>query len=153
MNDGKERAGVVIVRNGRLALIERHRAGQHYFAIPGGGVEKGETIEEAAQREAEEELGVDIKLGRLRVTINHREEDGTYQLQHYFDATVDTDAIVVTGPELDNHPSKGTYEAVWLPLEEVPNVRVLPGAVAESARQTSGVWPDEVIEIDESIVS
>jgi 8-oxo-dGTP diphosphatase len=150
MNDGKERAGVVIVRGGRIALIERHRAGQHYYAVPGGGIEKGETVAEAAQREAEEELGVAVKLGRLRVSINHHEEDGSFQQQYYFDATVDTDAIAVVGPELNNHPRKGTYEAVWLPLDEVPNVRVLPAAVAELARQNLGVWPDDVIEIDEA---
>jgi 8-oxo-dGTP pyrophosphatase MutT (NUDIX family) len=146
----KERAGVVIVRAGRLALIERHRAGQHYFAVPGGGVEHGETVAEAAQREAEEELGVPVQLGALRVSINHREEDGTFQQQWYFDATVDTDDISVVGPELDNHPSKGTYEAVWLPLGELAAVRVLPRAVADLAAANGGVWPDELIEIDES---
>jgi 8-oxo-dGTP pyrophosphatase MutT (NUDIX family) len=146
----KDRAGVVIVRAGRLALIERHRGGQHYFAVPGGGIEKGESIAEAAHREAEEELGVPVTLGSLRVSINHREEDGTFQQQWYFDATVDTDAIVVAGPELDNHPSKGTYEAVWLPLAELAGVRVLPRAVADLVAANGGVWPDDVIAIDEA---
>ncbi|HVT77782.1 MAG TPA: NUDIX domain-containing protein [Acidimicrobiales bacterium] len=66
----KDRAGVVVVRQGRLALIERHRGAQHYFAVPGGGVERGESIAQAAQREAEEELGVAVKLGALRVAVN-----------------------------------------------------------------------------------
>jgi 8-oxo-dGTP pyrophosphatase MutT (NUDIX family) len=141
---------VVIVRAGRLALIERHRAGQHYFAVPGGGIEKGETIVEAAQREAEEELGVPVRLGSLRVPINHREEDGTFQQQWYFDATVDTDAIVVAGPELDNHPSKGTYEAVWVALGDLAGKRVLPQAVADLVAANGGLWDDVLIEIDES---
>ncbi len=37
------RAGVVLIENGKVALIERHRAGKHYFVFPGGGVEEGET--------------------------------------------------------------------------------------------------------------
>jgi 8-oxo-dGTP pyrophosphatase MutT (NUDIX family) len=146
----KDRAGVVIVRNGRLALIERHRDDQHYFAVPGGGIERGESVAEAAQREAEEELGVPVTLGSLRVSINHREEDGTFQQQWYYDAFVDRDDIVVAGPELDNHPSKGTYEAVWVPLDELVGKRILPQAVADLAAANGGVWPDALIEIDES---
>jgi 8-oxo-dGTP diphosphatase len=141
----------VIVRAGRLALIERYRDDQHYFAVPGGGVEKGETIAEAAHREAEEELGVPVVLGSLRVSILHREEDGTFQQQWYFDASVDRDDIVVAGPELHNHPSKGTYAAVWVPLAELAGKRVLPQAVADLVVANAGAWPDELIEIDESL--
>ena len=141
------------MRDGRLALIERYRDDQHYFAVPGGGVEKGETIAEAAHREAEEELGVPVVLGSLRVAINHREENGTFQQQWYFDASVDRDDIVVAGPELHNHPSKGTYAAVWVPLAELSGKRVLPQAVADLVLANGGAWPEDVIEIDESAPS
>ena len=39
-----ERAGVLIVRDDRLALIERYRDGRHFWAIPGGGVKPGEAL-------------------------------------------------------------------------------------------------------------
>ena len=35
-------------------------AGQDYWTIPGGGVENGETFEQAAMRELEEETGIQI---------------------------------------------------------------------------------------------
>ncbi len=35
---------------------------EKYFAIPGGGVEVGETLEEAAYREIKEELGIETSL-------------------------------------------------------------------------------------------
>lgn len=47
---------------GRIVLIERWRDGQHYFVTPGGGVDAGETFEQAAVREAREELGVEIEI-------------------------------------------------------------------------------------------
>jgi 8-oxo-dGTP pyrophosphatase MutT (NUDIX family) len=149
-NHGKERAGVVVVHDGRLALIKRMRDGHLYFAVPGGGIERGETLAEAAQREAEEELGVGATLGALRVSINHREEDGSFQQQWYFDATLDSDDIKLVGPELNNHASKGTYEAVWVALEELEALDVLPKAVAALAAANRGVWPDELIQIDEA---
>jgi 8-oxo-dGTP pyrophosphatase MutT (NUDIX family) len=150
VNDGKERAGVIVVSDGRLALIKRVRNGQLYYAVPGGGIEQGESLEQAAQREAEEELGVGATLGALRVSINHREEDGSFQQQWYFDATLDSDDIKLVGPELNNHPRKGTYEAVWVRLEELRAINVLPKAVAMLAAHNQGVWADELIEIDEA---
>ena len=57
------RARVVLVEDGRVALIERRRAGERYFLFPGGGVEAGESFLQAAIREAWEELGVRVELG------------------------------------------------------------------------------------------
>ncbi len=52
-------------RPGRpIVLIER-RFPPSGHALPGGFVDVGETVEEAARREAREETGLDIRLGRL----------------------------------------------------------------------------------------
>lgn len=37
------RSGIILIEENNLALIERHRAGLHYFAFPGGGMDEGET--------------------------------------------------------------------------------------------------------------
>jgi 8-oxo-dGTP diphosphatase len=44
-------------------LISKEIIGERtYYKLPGGGVEFGEGIAEAAMREAQEELGIDIQL-------------------------------------------------------------------------------------------
>jgi hypothetical protein len=56
----------------------------------------------------------------------------------------------LTGPELDNHPSKGTYEAVWVPIAKLRDLDVLPKAIANLVMVNNGVWDDALIEIDEA---
>ena len=56
------RAGVVLIQNDKVALIERHRAGTDYFVFPGGGMDEGETPEQTAVREAMEELGIEVAI-------------------------------------------------------------------------------------------
>lgn len=142
-----ERAGVLIVRDHHLALIEREHAGRRYWVVPGGGIEQGESVAEAALREAGEELGVDVLLGRLRIRIDHREGDGSVQRQWYFDASVDNDEIQVVGPELASN--RGSYKAVWMPLQEIDADLTLPSAVVRWAQEIDGEWPDEVTMIEE----
>ncbi len=58
------RAGIVLIEGDKVALIERHRAGLEYFVFPGGGVDEGESPEQAAIRETMEELGVEVIIKR-----------------------------------------------------------------------------------------
>jgi 8-oxo-dGTP diphosphatase len=65
------RAAVVILENGRVTLIERVRDRRTYFVFPGGGVEAGESPQQAAVREAHEEFGVSVELGDL-ISVAYR---------------------------------------------------------------------------------
>lgn len=56
----------VIIKDGKILLIKRRStvfAGT--WVLPGGGVEYGETVEQAAVREAKEETGLDIEIVKL----------------------------------------------------------------------------------------
>ena len=55
---------IIIEIEGGIVLIKR-RNPPPGWAIPGGYVDYGETVEEAAVREAKEETGLDVRLTHL----------------------------------------------------------------------------------------
>ena len=57
---------VIQRRDGSMILIKRRNPPyRELYALPGGFVEEGETVEAAAIREAEEETGLKVKLTNL----------------------------------------------------------------------------------------
>lgn len=101
-----ERAGVLLVRNGRVALIERHRDGEHYYVAPGGGVELGESRQDAAVREAREELGIDVRL--LHVALIVESVARGRSRQYFWNAEADTEEF---GPMAGPAPICGLLRA------------------------------------------
>jgi ADP-ribose pyrophosphatase YjhB (NUDIX family) len=50
---------------GAEILLVRQSYGKRYWSLPGGSMEHGESLEQAAVREAKEETGLDVRLTRL----------------------------------------------------------------------------------------
>lgn len=122
------RSAVIVPREDKVALIRRVRAGEVYYLFPGGGVETGETPEEAAVREAHEELGLAVRLDRLTAVV----EFGGGQ-QCYYHATVTGGAFGSgAGEELSLAPDSptGSYTPVWMDLGALVLHDVRPRALA-----------------------
>jgi 8-oxo-dGTP diphosphatase len=118
-------------------LIQRDWNGQRYFVFPGGGVEDGETPEEAARREAMEELGLDVEVGALvaEATFEGR-------TQRYFSARIRSGTFGTgTGPWKTD---RGTHRPVWVSLRHLVVLDVRPQALADAL--VDGL-PDDAIVI------
>ena len=60
---GKTAAAIIEFPNDKILLIKRGtKVFQGYWALPGGKVEVGETVEEAVLREVKEETGLEIQI-------------------------------------------------------------------------------------------
>jgi len=148
------RAGIVLIQGDKVALIERHRAGLNYFVFPGGGVDEGESPEQAAVREAMEELGVrvDIKQKVAEVLLGQKSRQ-IYFLVEQVGGEFGTGAGEEYTDSDPSDPDEGIYIPVWMPISELPrHVNVHPAHVAklvvrsveEGWAEASGVFFEEI---------
>jgi 8-oxo-dGTP pyrophosphatase MutT (NUDIX family) len=77
-------------------------AGKNYWATPGGGLEHGETYEQAAMRELSEETGIYIAdpgpvIAERKIVLQLSNGDYVLEEEQYFHITVPTDSISVAG--------------------------------------------------------
>jgi 8-oxo-dGTP pyrophosphatase MutT (NUDIX family) len=78
----------VIVSGGRVLLVNAYPGdASDLWCTPGGGAERGTSLEANLRREVEEETGLDIRIGRLlALTEFHNSETGFHQVELYFRA-------------------------------------------------------------------
>lgn len=111
-------AGPAIIKQGKLLLLYKIKD-QHY-EFPGGHVEKGETLKEAAIREAQEEIACKVKLDRLLTSIKF-EKDSQYFIAYIFLAQI------VNGEPRAN---ESEYDKIiWLPIEDYEKYSLQPNVI------------------------
>lgn len=142
----RTRAAVVIIEEGKIAVIERQLGDNRWYVLPGGGVEEGETSEQAAIREAAEELGLEVSVGPLLAEADREGPNGTRHSQLYFAATIVGGVWGSgTGEELSRGATsaKGTYRPQWLVLERAAELDARPASLF--AALTSGSIDDLIL--------
>ncbi|HUC02124.1 MAG TPA: NUDIX domain-containing protein [Candidatus Paceibacterota bacterium] len=118
----RHRAAVFVFDgNGNVLLFHRFKNGAEYYAVPGGGVEPGETPEQAAVRELKEETTLDVALGEK---IGEFEADGNHQ--YFYTAKSWSGTPVVAGLEMQNQPPGNVYKLEWVPLQKLGEVDLRP---------------------------
>jgi len=114
-------AGAVIVHEGRVALVRRGaqpRRGE--WSIPGGLVELGETLRQAAEREALEETGLTIKAGEVLEVFESLERDaGGKVLYHY--VVVDFECRLESG---ELRAGSDVIDVCWAGADELATLGV-----------------------------
>ncbi len=112
---------VVLDEAGRMVLLQYARPnGDTYWATPGGGLEDGESFEEAALREASEELGVsatDVQPLWDGATTLPTEAGRIGQLERFFLLRIEARQVVAEVGEA--HRQEGIFLVRWWTLAEL----------------------------------
>lgn len=119
----RKRSGAIIELDGKIALIKRVRNNHEDYVIPGGGIEEGETPEDAAIREVKEELGIDIAIEKLLTTLTFNNK-----LQYYFRANyIKGEFGTGDGAEfIHTNLDRGTYTPVLIEKKNLRSFDIRP---------------------------
>ena len=109
--------GAIIIEEGRVLLVKRaHPPLQAQWSIPGGVLEVGELVREAAIREAREETGLIVEPGDLLGVYDRVLRDLEQRVQYHY-VLIDFLCRRVGG-ELD--AASDAAEVRWFTREELP---------------------------------
>ena len=142
------RVAVCLTAADRLLLVAHRKPGPRRWLLPGGGVERGETLLQAARRELFEETGIEAEVGRLLIVCEVIEPGGRHLVDLVFAAQQDQTARPAPAGRSTSSPATSPHdpaieEARWVTLEELQLLSLHPpiaGAVA--AAWTNGFTAD-----------
>lgn len=130
------RPSVIVIKDRKVLCVRSKYKDEEYFLFPGGGPEKGETLEDCAIREVFEETNIKVRITKLLYTndyIANREED-LRCLNIFFLGEIIEDREIHN----DNDPCKHKgiiKDVVWIPLEDFEKIDFRPKELAKRLKK------------------
>lgn len=124
---------LVFIKRGSEILLVRQGYGEKFWSLPGGVLEEGESIDQAAIREVKEETGLDIRLGRL-VGVYSKPADNAIALT--FEAQVSGGVL---------HPSNEIIDAQYFSLDHLPGH--IRKHLLQRVKDFEAGFPDTVVRV------
>ncbi|MGV8059273.1 MAG: NUDIX hydrolase [Smithellaceae bacterium] len=120
-------ARAITIHEGRTLLVKRGvEPSRGLWAIPGGTLKLGETLQECAAREFLEETGVTIEVGACAYVFDLFERDDSGKIKFHF-VVVDFAAKYISG---EPKGADDAEDARWLKPEELNKLPVAKNTLA-----------------------
>ena len=129
----------VLVKNNRV-LVQRDKNGSEY-ALPGGHIKIGETLEAGLVREYKEETGVDIKVKRLLWSEEcFLEWNGklAHNIAFYYLIEECDGCKIPDNGEFASHKAYWNAAIGWMDIEELKSIIVYPDFLNEETYDLDG---------------
>ena len=122
----------IVLHDDSVLLMERRKAGLHYFVFPGGHVESAETPEAALLRELREETTLNCAIERLLyiARLEHRKETQLYYLTRLRGVRVLPELSTESAEYQLNAAGIQTYRPQWVKITDLDKVNCLPAPIA-----------------------
>jgi 8-oxo-dGTP diphosphatase len=121
------RLAALILRQGRILLLEHRKRGQRYWVLPGGRLDGNETLVAGLRRELKEELGLDPRIGPLLFVSEMLAPD-----RHVVSLIFQAEIADGTEPRLDSRdPVLAGWQ--WVATDQLPRLDFRP-PIAEAVR-------------------
>lgn len=116
----RNRSCAIVLDGDKILLVQHEKYGARYWLLPGGGVDFGETLAEAAQREMREETNLEVAIGRLLFVSESIPPDRhRHVINYYFEAKL-------TGGELQLGDDPYLVDVQWHRIEDLPHLDLRP---------------------------
>lgn len=116
--------GVLVLDGDLVLLVQRARPPQvGRWTVPGGGVEVGESLEEAALRELREETGLACTLGPVVEVLDRVVRDDAGRVEFHY-VILD---FVGTAPTGTLQAASDCADARWVPIAELDRFETTDG--------------------------
>lgn len=113
--------GAIIIDGNRVILVKRaHPPIQGHWSIPGGVLEVGEMVREAAVREAREETGLIVETGELLGVYDRILRDPERRVQYHY-VLIDFLCRTVGGELL---AASDAADVRWFTREDLPTLNL-----------------------------
>lgn len=115
----------IIIENDEVILMFRRKIKngitKEYYAIPGGGQEENETLEETTKREIKEEFNLDIEVKELLGIVEDKNNIG-----YVYNTNILGGTLRLGGEELEYNNNENYYEIRKVKIKDIDNYDILP---------------------------
>ncbi len=122
------RAGAVIMENDSILLIEFNDENGLHYNLPAGGAEPGETVKEAARREAMEEASIDVEAGPLAFVYEYAPHTAEGRFGETHSLCLMFECIIKEGShaKMPDKPDPHQTGVRWVKLSELHEIILYP---------------------------
>lgn len=115
----RKAARAIVVYNQNILVMRRNKFGQEFYCLVGGGIDMGETADQAVVREVREETS--LKVGPPQLA--YIEEAGDpYGTQYIFVCQYQDGEVHLSPDSIEaqlNKVGQNTYTPMWMPISKL----------------------------------